>query len=184
MGLFRQMIGRVLRPAEGKTDAIVLDHSGAVFRHGFVEDEVCWTLDPDRRAESPDHESRKDGTTSRLKECPQCEAVMIAGEPCFNCGYMPAPRPRAVIFEDGELSEVGRDGHQGLNYYDRFEWLGMLTYICMERGHKRGWIAHKYKEKFGEFPAWGATAQPIPPTPEVRSWVRSRYIAYAKRRSA
>src|SRR5512132_1794746 len=44
MGLFRQMIGRVLRPAAGKADAIVLDHSGAVFRHGFVEDEVCWTL--------------------------------------------------------------------------------------------------------------------------------------------
>jgi DNA repair protein RadD len=30
MGLFRQMIGRVLRPAEGKSDAIVLDHSGAI----------------------------------------------------------------------------------------------------------------------------------------------------------
>lgn len=182
MGLFRQMIGRVLRPAEGKTDAIVLDHSGAVFRHGFVEDEVCWTLDQDRRAESPDHESRKDGTTSRLKECPQCEAVMIAGEPCFNCGYMPAPRPRAVIFEDGELSEVGRDGRNGHNFYDQFEWLGMLTYIASERGYQRGWIAHKYKEKFGQWPAWGATAKPIPPTPEVRSWVRSRMIAYAKRR--
>jgi len=31
MGLYRQMIGRVLRPAEGKMNAIVLDHSGAVF---------------------------------------------------------------------------------------------------------------------------------------------------------
>jgi superfamily II DNA or RNA helicase len=35
MGLYRQMIGRVLRPAPGKVDAIVLDHSGAVFRHGL-----------------------------------------------------------------------------------------------------------------------------------------------------
>jgi DNA repair protein RadD len=55
MGLFRQMIGRILRPAPGKVDAIVLDHSGAVFRHGFVEDPVEWTLDPDRHAESPTH---------------------------------------------------------------------------------------------------------------------------------
>jgi superfamily II DNA or RNA helicase len=38
MGLFRQMIGRVLRPAVGKSDAIIIDHSGAVFRHGFPED--------------------------------------------------------------------------------------------------------------------------------------------------
>src|SRR5262249_19702382 len=49
MGLYRQMIGRVLRPAPGKTDAIILDHSGAVFRHGFAEDHVEWTLDPERR---------------------------------------------------------------------------------------------------------------------------------------
>ena len=57
MGLYRQMIGRVLRPAEGKPDAIILDHSGAVFRHGFVEDPVEWTLDPDRHAESPAHDA-------------------------------------------------------------------------------------------------------------------------------
>ena len=53
MGLYRQMIGRVLRPSDGKPDAIILDHSGAVFRHGFVEDPVNWTLDPDRKAETP-----------------------------------------------------------------------------------------------------------------------------------
>jgi DNA repair protein RadD len=35
MSLYWQMIGRVLRPAEGKVDAIILDHSGAVFRHGL-----------------------------------------------------------------------------------------------------------------------------------------------------
>ena len=58
MGLYRQMVGRVLRPFPMKTDAIVLDHSGAVFRHGFVEDRVDWTLDPDKRAESPTHNAR------------------------------------------------------------------------------------------------------------------------------
>src|SRR5215208_2163647 len=70
IGLNRQMIGRVLRPAEGKTDAIVLDHSGAVFRHGFVEDPVEWTLDPDRAAESAVHKSRGNGSTGpSLLEC-------------------------------------------------------------------------------------------------------------------
>jgi superfamily II DNA or RNA helicase len=59
MGLYRQMIGRVLRPAEGKTNAIILDHSGAVFRHGFAEDPVEWTLSPDRHAESPKHRTMR-----------------------------------------------------------------------------------------------------------------------------
>ena len=48
----------------------------------------------------------------------------------------------------------------------------MLAYIAQNRGYQRGWIAHKYKEKFGTWPAWGATVEPIEPTPEVYSWVR------------
>src|SRR5262249_58996279 len=59
MGLFRQMIGRGLRPAEGKSDVVILDHSGAVFRHGLPEDRVVWTLDPDLRATAPGHTRRQ-----------------------------------------------------------------------------------------------------------------------------
>ncbi len=88
MGLYRQMIGRVLRPADGKADAIVLDHSGAVFRHGLVEDPVEWTLDPDRRAASPVHQRRCEHPASRLLECSQCGAVRVAGEACFHCGFL------------------------------------------------------------------------------------------------
>jgi len=81
MGLYRQMIGRVLRPADGKANAIVLDHSGAVFRHGFVEDRVEWTLDPERRAISPTHAKRLErGYCARLLECTLCGSIRIAGE--------------------------------------------------------------------------------------------------------
>src|SRR5262245_41185831 len=48
MGLFRQMVGRGLRPAPGKDHCLVLDHAGAVFAHGFAEDTVEWTLEQDR----------------------------------------------------------------------------------------------------------------------------------------
>ena len=58
IGLYRQMAGRVIRPAPGKTDALILDHAGAVFQHGFVEDPVIWTLDPDTKAETPAHVTR------------------------------------------------------------------------------------------------------------------------------
>ena len=76
MGLYRQMIGRVLRPAEGKPDAIILDHTGAVFRHGFAEDHVEWVLDPERRSSSPTHDERGEpGSKSRLLECTQCSAI-------------------------------------------------------------------------------------------------------------
>src|SRR4029077_3362926 len=74
MGLYRQMIGRVLRPAEGKHDAIVLDHSGAVFQHGFAEDPVEWTLDPEARATSKRHAARRMEGSSRLLECSECRS--------------------------------------------------------------------------------------------------------------
>jgi DNA repair protein RadD len=185
MGFFRQMIGRVLRPAEGKPDAIILDHSGAVYRHGLPEDHVEWTLDTDRRAVNPTHDKRQREVEHRLHECPACKAIMTV-PPCSNCGWMPKPRARDVEVAEGELGlVVGRKASpSSYGPEERSRWHAMLTYIAQERGYQRGWVAHKYKEKFGTWPAWGATVQPIEPTPEILAWVRSRMIAYAKRRSA
>jgi DNA repair protein RadD len=187
MSLYRQMVGRVLRPASGKTDAIVLDHSGAVFRHGFVEDPVCWTLDPDRHAKSPTHIARGEHYQSRLLECTECGAIRAGGERCSHCGFLPQRPPKSIISEDGELAEVGRDRRVKPNVYDletQRAWLAMLRSIAIERDFKPGWAAHKFKEKFGAWPPWGASPTPVPPTPEVQSWVRSRMIAYARRKVA
>src|SRR6516162_8899478 len=62
MGLYRQMVGRVLRPAPGKADALILDHAGAVFEHGFVDEPVIWTLAEDKRAENISHTKRGAGS--------------------------------------------------------------------------------------------------------------------------
>jgi DNA repair protein RadD len=183
MGLYRQMIGRILRPAEGKPDAIVLDHSGAVFRHGFVEDHVEWTLDPERRAESPTHNARVCEGGSRLLECTQCGTLRVAGQACENCGFLPKRPPRDVPFDDGELGRVDRDRRVHADLHDpatRHRWHAMLAWIADERDYKPGWARINYKEKFGAWPPYGAVVEPTEPTPEVRSWVRSRLIAYAK----
>src|SRR4029078_2976003 len=74
LGLFRQMAGRGLRPAPGKTNLILIDHSGAVYSHGLLEDPIEWTLDTTKRAENPTHAARTHQTTSRLIECTQCAA--------------------------------------------------------------------------------------------------------------
>jgi DNA repair protein RadD len=186
MGLYRQMIGRVLRVAPGKTDAIILDHSGAVFRHGFAEDRVEWTLDPDKRATSRAHQSRLKYRGSRLLECTQCSAIRMAGQPCPHCGFMPKRPPRAVPIADGELGLVDRHGRVKNDLLDpalRQRWHAMLTDIANSRGYKRGWVAHTYKEKFGAWPPRGDVT-PEEATPEVLAWVRSRFIAFAKSRRA
>jgi superfamily II DNA or RNA helicase len=183
MGLFRQMIGRGLRPADGKKDSIILDHSGAVFAHGLPEDHVEWTLRPDRKAQSPTHVARLKRKSGGLLECSQCSALRLAGEPCPHCGFLPQRPARPIPIRDGELGLVtnGRAHSTPADPETRQRWHSMLTHIARERGYKPGWIAHKYKEKFGAFPNWHANPDPIPPSPEVRSWVRSRQIAYARR---
>jgi DNA repair protein RadD len=140
MGLYRQMVGRVLRPAPRKVNAIVLDHSGAVFRHGFVEDRVEWTLDPDKRAKNPVHVARlAKGDCSRLIECSQCASMRVAGEACQDCGFLPQRPPRAIVFRDGDLVRVDRKHRKVQTVSDpdeRIRWHAMLTYIAAERGYK------------------------------------------------
>jgi DNA repair protein RadD len=181
MGLFRQMIGRVLRPADGKPDAVILDHSGAVFRHGLPEDHVEWTLDTDRRAATSAHEKRKAGKQPALRECPSCKAVMIK-PPCGACGWVPEPKARNIDFEDGRLGLV-IGGHAREHRYtedQKFIWHRMLIGEALRLGKNPNWAFYLFRDKFGhDRPAyWDRTA--LEPTPEVANFVRSRIIAFAK----
>jgi len=187
IGLYRQMVGRVLRPWPGKDAALILDHAGAVFQHGFAEDKITWTLDTDRRAENLAHAGRVGSFAegSRLTTCPRCSAVRLAGEPCGACGWQPQRRPQAVEIVDGQLGEVDRDRHAHALVDTpavRQRWHSELASIAADRSYKPGWVAHKFKERFGTWPARWPVA-PSPPSPEVKSWVRSRNIAYAKQRA-
>lgn len=66
---------------------------------------------------------------------------------------------------------------------DRARWHAGLAWIARERGYQPGWVAHKFKEKFGAWPK-ARYVVPSPPSDEMRSWVRSRDIAYAKAKQA
>jgi DNA repair protein RadD len=182
MGLYRQMVGRVLRPAPGKTDALILDHAGAVFEHGFVDEPVIWTLDSDRRAENPMHASRAQGRARELTTCPECSAVRLEGTPCTACGWRPQPKPKAFDVADGELGQVDRQRKVSAQAYgpqERASMHAQLTWIAQERGYKPGWAAHKFKERFGSWPT-ARNVNPVRPDEATRAWVRSRQIAYAK----
>lgn len=183
MSLYRQMAGRVLRPAPGKENALILDHAGLTFAHGFVEDEVHWTLKEDHRAVNVTHAARRaEAGAQSLSACPKCRAVRVGGKPCTACGWRPQPRPMHVDVADGELARLDRDGRQTANVGDRLRWYCALKYIAREKGYADGWISHKFKEKFGDWPNDGwRKAPPSVPEPHVRSWVKSRQIAFAKR---
>ena len=182
-GLYRQMVGRVLRPAEGKTDASILDHAGAIWRHGTPSDDIVWTLNIDQKATNSTAAARKRGGATELACCPECSAVLQGKPPCWSCGWVPKRRGRDVDFIDGELGLVVDGKAQAPQYSegDRVEFFQQLRSVQQTRGYKQGWAAHKFKDKFGHFPPWAYNdLPPAIPTDAVLRWVRSRQIAYAK----
>ncbi len=181
MGLYRQMVGRVLRPAPGKKNAIVLDHAGAVFEHGFVEEPVVWTLHKDHRAVNPVHAARGSHQNPELTACPECSAVRMQGHPCPQCGWRPQPKPRAIIAAEGELTAVDRNSRKAapVNGCNKLDFYRQLIWIARDREYNLGWAAHQYRTRFNEWPMW-RYLDPLEPDAATLAWVRSRQIAYAR----
>jgi len=106
-GLFVQQFGRALRPFEGKTHGVIIDHAGNVVRmaakHGLPDTPRTWTLwqDETRKANgNPD--------AVPVRVCPEClltyEAVVFA---CPYCGAAHVPAGRSSPDQvDGVLSEM------------------------------------------------------------------------------
>jgi superfamily II DNA or RNA helicase len=185
LGLYRQMAGRVLRPAPGKTDALILDHAGATIAHGFAEDRIAWALHEDDRATNASAGGLGGVSKRELTTCPKCSAIRTAGEACRFCGWEPRRKAESFAPKDGDLERLHRDGSREAVQIDRHSFFQQLRTIAAERGWKPAAPAAQYREKFGMWPprSWNAQA-PQPASPEVRSWVKSRMIAYAKRQSA
>lgn len=186
VSLYRQMVGRVLRPYPGKTDALILDHAGAIFEHGFVEDPVEWSLREDKRAESLTQKQRREKQRVRsLVACPECSGVRWQGDGC-SCGWRPTPKALAVEVIQGDLAAVDRNRKSKQSTPSRSEMAdvyGELLWIAREKSWSPGWAAHKYRERYGAWPRGLGDVRAREPRPETRSWVRSRMIAFAKSRA-
>lgn len=80
LSLYLQQTGRALRPAPGKTHAIILDHAGNYKIHGSVLADREWSLEGDNR--------KKKKTPPKMTECPQCYALWEGVvKKCLSCNY-------------------------------------------------------------------------------------------------
>lgn len=190
LGLYIQMLGRGLRPAEGKVDCLVLDHAGNVSRHGLATDDRFWTLHgkyaQDEKKLKEAKAKKEEAGTLEIK-CPECHAVFSGSNQCPECGYHFPPKAKRVETRDGRLVELdGRPG--GMTEEQRRLFFLQLSGLAEIRGYSPGWAAHKFKEKFGDWPPWNWKRHVdehggIDPSIEVIRWAKSRQIAWARRRA-
>jgi len=100
LGLYLQQVGRILRPAAGKTHAIVLDHVGNIHRHGWPDDVRTWSLNSKPRRQ------RDNVPAPTVRTCPVCFAAFRPAPVCPCCGAACAPPGRELKQVAGELLEM------------------------------------------------------------------------------
>lgn len=181
--LFVQKIGRGLRTAAGKSNCLILDHAGNHLRLGLVTDIGQDRLD--------DGSERKNGTKAkaiaqpRLRLCRSCNAVLPHGaKSCFACGE-PVIALASVRVEDGDLVELGarQSGKRVPADWEKKAFYSELKGL-KKPGYKQGWVDFKFKERFGHWPPRSYSTLPtLDPSLATINWVRSRQIAWVRRRA-
>jgi superfamily II DNA or RNA helicase len=118
LSLYIQQVGRALRTFPGKTEAIILDHVGAVMTHGLPDEEREWSLEgvkPKKRAAANDN----DAPDVKISTCPKCFSIHLPAPVCPSCGHVYPPKERKVEQQDGELVELGAEQLEALRRQKR-----------------------------------------------------------------
>jgi len=150
-----QFAGRAIRVADGKYDAILLDHAGNVHRFGMPDEPREWLL------------SGKEGVKMTadpalsVSTCRKCFGTFRRGpDKCPYCGWVIERNQRTVEQEEGRLEEVRSqqkkaaidewrkraDESMRRRKFEEYQRIGA------ERGYKPGWPAVKFKATFGQWP--------------------------------
>lgn len=151
MGLWRQEIGRGLRPYPGKKNCMVIDHGDCVGTLGFIEDDVNWTLDGKQIAwKKPKVQNKED---KPALQCEQCRAL-FKGLQCPMCGLRVKSYGKKIAIVEAKLQRLDKKKRKkpGPTIQDKEQFLAMAEYHRREKGFKPGWTAWVYKHKFKVFP--------------------------------
>ncbi|MGB4498521.1 MAG: DEAD/DEAH box helicase [Methylococcaceae bacterium] len=94
--IYMQSVGRVMRPADNKTDCIILDHAGLTYTHGTVDMERDWSLDAKKK-------KKKGLSAPPVRICQECFcAYHSAAKECPECGNVPEDKKDVTQMTNGD----------------------------------------------------------------------------------
>lgn len=143
-----QRVGRVMRTAPDKEDAIILDHAGNTRRHGFAECAVPDSLDNCEEKRYSERNQLKEKKEPTIKRCPDCWQEFAL--PRCACGYV--IKSRASLESDDQILMEMKRNNKEVPKERKSEVFGQLLFYARTRGFKPGWASHAYKQKFGVWP--------------------------------
>jgi superfamily II DNA or RNA helicase len=148
--LHHQMVGRGLRINEGKTNCLILDHVGNHKRLGWIDDEIEWTLDCNKKATN-----KTMATAPSIRRCPKCFFSMRGGtNKCEACGHEFKVKARELKTVSGELKEATRSG-KPVSYRPRGDELTYFAERLLEaklKSYRPGFAIGRFRAVYGHYP--------------------------------
>ncbi len=148
VGTYLQIVGRVLRPMAGKSEAVLIDLTGRSFdAHGPPDADRMYSL-------TGKGIRRKDDSEEFAKPCPVCGQPIEPGEPCAVCGFLQEGTSliEAPRYTGDELAERYA-GKRSEDDEKRIDTLARWYAEAKARGN-RPWAAlAKYNAVYGAAPA-------------------------------
>jgi superfamily II DNA or RNA helicase len=151
LGLYLQQVGRVLRPAPGKGNAIILDHVNNIGRHGLPDADRDWKLDAPKKKARKGYNLEEEEAAPQTRQCDECYFVHRPQPTCPKCGFV-YQNNRTLESIDGTLKKVSKDEIERLKREKRAErgraqTLEDLEALEKERGYKPGWAKHVWRSR-------------------------------------
>lgn len=171
LALYLQQAGRVLRPAPGKSIALIHDHAGCMAHHGLPDEDRDYSLTADVK--------RRDATGGGVQQCPECLRIRRSLEYRCSCGYVFEEPAAAEEHEQQEIEYIegqvlSIDEIRKLRHASTLEKAAefkRLQRVAERKGYKTGWAGHQYRKTYGVWPRFSdgvlATVEPArqPPIP-------------------
>lgn len=139
LSMYLQMLGRCLRPAEGKDYAIILDHVGNCRRHGLPDAVREWSLEGNVG-------KKKSSQEVHVKICPRCFAAQVPSGVCKFCGFKFEAVVEKLREVEGELKEVERAVK--IPQWTAQSYEDLIT-VAQHRGynHPKAWARHVWNAR-------------------------------------
>ena len=133
--LHLQQIGRILRPADGKKVAFVLDHVNNVKKHGFASTIHPWSLKGTVK--------KKKNSEASLRTCERCFLAHAPAPVCPNCGYEYPKQSKAlhrIETVDGKLVKIEETAEERREQMKDARSMGELIAFAKARGYKNSFF--------------------------------------------
>jgi len=148
--LYIQQSMRSMRFKPDKT-ALIIDHVGNVFEHGFPQDDREWSLEVKKKKKDAKEEGELKGLAFKPKACPSCNVVLYQYESkCSECGYVflvPLKEPAKTV--DVDLKEITEEDLLRFKPYSHYKncktWDELEAFRRVKK-YKQAWVIFKAAE--------------------------------------